>query len=95
MLGKTQCFKDETQYGIINGFISNSLYVSSIRNPREEYEVDDAIIELLKTTLHTASSPIEIEPGKCININPNLTDEQNRFMIQLLKKHKRKLHEIT
>ena len=81
MLGKAQYFKDETKDDIINGFISNSLHVSSIRYLGEEDEVDDAIIEHLKTTPHTISSPIEIKPGKCLNINPNLTTEQNRLLI--------------
>ena len=87
-LGKAQYFKDEKEDDIINVFISNSLYVSSIIYLGEEYEVDDEIIEHLKTTLHTISSPIEIEPGKCLNINPNLTAEQNRLLIQLLQKYK-------
>ena len=85
-LRKAQYFKDETQDDIINGFISNSLFSSSIRDLEEEYEVDDAIIEHLKTTPHTISSPVEIKPRKCLKINPNLIVEQNRLLIQLLQK---------
>ena len=88
MLGKAQYFNDEIEDDIINGFISNSLPISSIRDLGEEYEEYDAIIEHLKTTPLTISSLVEIEPGKCLNINPNLTAEQNRFLIQMLQKYK-------
>jgi len=84
MLGKAQYFKDETEDDIINGFISNSLPVASIRYLGEEGEEDDVIIEHLKTTPLTISSPIEIEPGKCLNINPNLIVEQSILLIHLL-----------
>lgn len=87
-LRKLQNFKDETEDDIINGFIINSFFVSSIRYLGVEYEVDDVIIEHLKTTPHTLSSPAKIKPGKCLNINPNLTTEQNRLLIQLLQKYK-------
>ena len=53
----------------------------------EEYEVDDVIIENLKTTPHTINNPVEIELGKCLNINPNLTTEQNGLLRQLLLKY--------
>ena len=85
-LGKAQYFKDEMEDDIINGFIRNSLSFASIRDPGEEDEVDDAIIEHLKTTPLTISSPVEIELGKCLNINPNLTAKQKILLIQLLQK---------
>ena len=91
-LGKAQYFKDETEDYIINGFIINSLSVASIRDLGEEYEVDNVIIENLKTTPHTTSSPVEIEPRKYLNINPNLTSKKNIFLIQLLQKYKKHLH---
>ena len=43
-LGKSQYFKDETEDDIINGFISNSISVASVRDPGEENEVDDVNI---------------------------------------------------
>lgn len=43
-LGKAQYFKDETKDDIINGFIRNSLFVSSIKDLGEEYVVDDVNI---------------------------------------------------
>ena len=61
-LRKAQYLKDEREDDIINGFISNSLPIASIRDLGEEYEEDDVIIEHLKTTLLTISSPVEIEP---------------------------------
>ena len=37
-LGKAQYFKDETEDDVINGFISNSLSIASIKNENEEDE---------------------------------------------------------
>jgi len=88
-LGKAQYFKDETEDDITNGFISNSLYVASIENLREEGEVEDINFEQMRTTQNTDSSPIEIEPGKFLNINPSLTIEQNQLLLQLLQKYKK------
>ena len=78
-LGKAQYFKDETKDDIINGFISNPMPIASNRDFGEEGEEDDVIIEHLKTTPLTISSSIEIEPRKCLNINPNLTTEQKNY----------------
>lgn len=84
-LGKAWYFKDETKYDIINGFISNSLSVTSIKNSNEEEEVEDIDFEKMRTTLDTNSSPIEIEPGKFLKINPNLTAEQSQLLLQKYK----------
>jgi len=88
-LGKAQYFKDETKDDIINGFISNSLYVTSIENSREEEEVYDVNFEQMRTTLHTDISLVEIELGNYLNINPNLTIEQNKLLLRLLQKYKK------
>lgn len=34
------------------------------------------------------SKPIEIESGKVLNINKNLTDDQEQRLVQLLRKYK-------
>lgn len=88
-LGKAQYFKDEIEDDIINGLISNSLSVASIENSKEEEEVEDIYFEQMRTTLNNDSSPIEIEPGNFLNINPNLTFEQNQLLLQLLQKYKK------
>jgi len=80
-LGKAKYFKDETKDGIINGFISNSLYVASIENAWEEEEVEDINFEQMITTPHTDNNPVKIKPGKYLNINPNLTAEQNKLLL--------------
>ena len=82
-LAKEQYFKDETEDDIINVLIINSLSIPLIRY-LEEDEVDDSIIEHLKTTPHTTSNTVEIERGKYLNINPNLIPEQNRLLIHML-----------
>jgi len=43
----------------------------------------------MKTTLNTDNSPVKIELGKFLNINPKLTTKQNQLLLQLLKKYKK------
>jgi len=43
----------------------------------------------MRTTSNTDNSPIEIEPRKLMNINPNLFVEQNQLLLQLLLKYKK------
>jgi len=44
-LGKAQYFKDETEDDVINGYISNSLLVASVKNENEEEDVEDIDLE--------------------------------------------------
>eukprot|EP00253_Pinus_taeda_P032635 PITA_32635 len=88
-LAKAQYFKDETQDDIINGFLSNSLFVTSIKNLNEEEDIEDINFQQMRTTLNTNNIPIEIEPRNFTNINPNLTTEQNQLLLQLLQKYKK------
>lgn len=80
-LGKVQYFKDETEDDVINGFISNSLSVTSVKNVNEEEKVEDIDFEQMRTTPNIDSNPIEIEPGNFFNINPYLTAEQNQLLL--------------
>jgi len=45
----------------------------------------------MRTTLNISSSSIGIESGKFLNVNPNLTAEQNQWLLQLLWKYKKEL----
>lgn len=51
--------------------------------------MEDIDFEQIRTTLNIDSSPIEIEFGKFLNINPNLIAEKNQLMLQLLQKYKK------
>jgi hypothetical protein len=54
----------------------------------QEIPVDDFSSKLIPTTPSHKSVPIEIEPGKTLNINPNLSSPQTKFLVQLLREHK-------
>lgn len=82
-LGKSQYFKYETKDDVINGFISKSLSIASVKNANEEEEVEDIYFEQMRTTPNTTSRLIEIESGFFFNINPNLTAEHNQWLLQL------------
>jgi len=44
--------------------------------------------QTIPTTSISNSKIVEIEPGKTLNINANLTSKQEKNLIQLLRKHK-------
>ena len=39
-------------------------------------------------TISSKSIPVEIEPGKSLNINPNLTDAEKQQLMKLLRENK-------
>ena len=99
-IGKALTFKDETEDDDINNFISEPASVNkkvyqilNITLGKEEQEnlteetlVDDThIIPVLK---NSKSIPIEVESGKTLNINPNLSLDEQKHPINLLKEHK-------
>ncbi len=86
-LGKAHYFKNETKDDVINGFISNSFFVASVKNVNEEEEVEDIYFKQLRTTPNIDTNPIEIESGKFLNVNPNLIAEKNQWLLQLLQKY--------
>ena len=97
-IGKAWTFKDETEDDAINNFISeptsvykqiyqilnSTLGEEEQENLTEETFVNDIHIVLVLKSLK--SVPIEIEPGKTLNINPNLTLDEQECLITLLKK---------
>jgi len=40
-------------------------------------------------TISSKSIPVEIEPGKTLNINPNLTDAETQQLMKLLMENKK------
>jgi len=84
-LGKAEYFKDEIEDDIINGFISNPFSVTSIENLREEEAMEDLSFEHMKTTTNIKRSLVEMEPGKHLSVNLNLTIKLKK-LLQLSQK---------
>jgi hypothetical protein len=59
-----------------------------MREPNQQTLDDDPYLELIPSILSHKSIPIEIEPRKTLNINPNLSPLQKERLIQLLREHK-------
>eukprot|EP00253_Pinus_taeda_P026161 PITA_26161 len=90
-------FKDQTEDDIINNFINQSETKSHVQchmieaafdNELEEYPLKDTHDQCIPTTSVYNSKTIEIEPGKTLNINKNMTAEQEEKLVQLLRKYK-------
>ena len=54
----------------------------------EEDPLKDTHDQSIPTTSVYNSKTVEIEPGKTLNINKNLTAEQEEKLVQLLRKYK-------
>ena len=67
--------------------MNNTLDEEKQENITEETLVSDTSIILVLKNLE--SIPVEIEPGKTLNINPNLAPDEQEHLITLLKRHKR------
>jgi len=57
-------------------------------NELEEDPLKDTHDQTIPTTSVSNNKTIEIEPGKTLNINNNLTLEQEENLVQLLRKYK-------
>jgi len=55
-------------------------------NELEEDPLKDTHDQAIPTTSVSNSKTVEIEPGKALNINNNLTPKQEEKLIQLLRK---------
>eukprot|EP00253_Pinus_taeda_P010407 PITA_10407 len=95
-VGHALTFKDSIEDELISNFISEPSSVS-----REMHNHFTAILESksqqnletenLPQTLVGSSSKsitVEIEPGKTLNINPNLTDDKKQQLMKLLRENK-------
>lgn len=95
-IGQSLTFKDTTEDELISSFISEP---SSV-NP-ETFNHLAAILEteaqqnmkhenLCQTALGNSSksTTVEIEPGKTLNINPDVTDDEKHKLIKLLQANK-------
>ena len=99
-IGKALTFKDETEDDAINNFISEPTSVNkevyqilNITLGKEEQEnlIEEALFgdtHIILVLKNLKSIPIEVESGKTLNINPNLSLDEQKHLISLLKEHK-------
>ena len=86
-------FKDQIEDDVISNFINKSQTASHLQchmikeafdNKEEEDPFKDIPDQTIPTTSMSNSKVVEIEPGKTLNINKNLTAEQEEKLVQLL-----------
>lgn len=89
-------FKDETEDDAINNFISQTeagsctqchMIEAAFDNELEEDPLKDTHDQTIPATFVVNSKIVEIEPGKTLNINANLTSEQETKLTHLLRKY--------
>eukprot|EP00253_Pinus_taeda_P017050 PITA_17050 len=95
-IGQALTLKNSTEDELISNFISEPSSVSSeIHNhlttileseSQNNLETEDSSQILAGSP--SKSVTIEIEPGKTLNINPNLTDDQKQQLMKLLKENR-------
>jgi len=90
-------FKNQTEDNIINTYINHPVVVSNLKchmieaildNEIEEDPLKDINDQTIPTTIVYNRKPIEIEPREILNINKNLSDDQQQKLIQILTKYK-------
>ena len=78
-------FKDQTEDDVINNFMNQSpkpknmkcqMMKTILEHEDQEDPVTDFKTQHISTTIVPNSKPIEIEPGKVLNINASLDDNQ-------------------
>eukprot|EP00253_Pinus_taeda_P028623 PITA_28623 len=94
--GQALTLKDNTEDEIINNFICepssviaethNQLTAIFETDVQEKIESEDSSQTL--TTISSKSITVEIEPGKTLNINPDLTDAETQQLMKLLHEYK-------
>eukprot|EP00253_Pinus_taeda_P027676 PITA_27676 len=90
-------FKDQTEDDAINNFISQTELTSCTQchmikaafdSELEEDPLKDTLDHTIPVTSFANSKIMEIEPGKTLNINANLTFDQEMKLIHVLRKYK-------
>ena len=86
-------FKDQTEDDVINNFMNQSPMLGNLKckilkivleNEDQEDPMTNLEDQHIPTTTVRNIIPIEIEPGKVLNINGNLDDEQKHKLIKVL-----------
>ena len=95
-IGQALTFKDSTEDELISSFISEPSSVNSetfnhfaaILEPESQQNMNNE--NLCQTALGNSSksTTVEIEPGKTLNINPDLTEDEKQKVIKLLQANK-------
>eukprot|EP00253_Pinus_taeda_P035930 PITA_35930 len=90
-------FKDQTEDDSINNFISQTesrshtqcfMIEAAFDSELEEDSLKDPHDQTIPVTVVANSKVVEIEPGKTLNINANLTPDQEIKLVNLLQKYK-------
>eukprot|EP00253_Pinus_taeda_P006489 PITA_06489 len=95
-IGQALTLKNSTEDELISNFISEPSSVSSeihnhltsILEPESQNDLETENSSQILAGIPSNSVTIEIEPGKTLNINPNLTDDQNQQLMRLLKENR-------
>ena len=89
-------FKDQTKDDVIINFMNQSPKPENMKfqmlkivleHEDQEDPVTDFETQHISTTTVRSNIPIEIEPGKVLNINGSLDDNQKQKLIKFLQKH--------
>jgi hypothetical protein len=95
-ISEALCFKNEMEDDTINTFISDSdsvpnltrSFLESVMNCNEQDTPEsETEIETIPVTPHS-SVPVEIEPGKTLNVNPDLSPTQSEQLLKILREQK-------
>eukprot|EP00253_Pinus_taeda_P024635 PITA_24635 len=95
-VGQALTLKDSTEDELINNFISEPSSVSSeihnhlttILESESQNNLETENLPQILAGSPSKSITVEIEPGKTLNINPNLTDDKKQQLMRLLKENK-------
>jgi hypothetical protein len=88
--------KNQLEDDVISGFINNPSTMSNLTCQMLQYFLDceaqgDPLEDLMEQQIPTTSihnnKPIEIAPGRSLNINANLDEQQQQNLIQVLSKY--------
>ena len=100
-IGRALTFKIETEDATICSFISEPMYVTrkayqilnNTLKEREQEEITEETLvsntEIIPVIENSKSIPVEIKPGKILNINPNLKVDELEHLATLLKWNKK------
>ena len=95
-IGQALTFKDTTEDELISNFISKPSSVNSethdqltaILEPESQQNLKTENLSQTSTDISSKSIIVEIELGKTLNINPNLTDVETQQLMKLLRENK-------
>jgi hypothetical protein len=95
-IGQDLSLKDSTEDEVINNFICEPSSVTPETHNQLATLLESGNQENLNSenppqtsnTISSKSIPVEIEPGKTLNINPNMTDAETQQLMKLLLENK-------